>query len=446
MNAVGRVLTRPIVAAALAGAFLAWAIVGTWAAVLVQRNDRAVLDAASAALRPALASAGAAGVRAHLSDLREALDGWSVDAAAFDRNGSFIAGDAGLRDDGLPKGADAAPPAGRQLSIVPTRDGYVLLRIDPAAVLRFRVMLGGGLLGSLLAAGLAAFLAGAWWARERARVLLHAREHLVAIADGRSRSLTPLKADPLFGDFLAVTSAAIDRLAHAVSDRSDAEERLRTFLADAGHELRTPLAIVTGYVGILKRGALGDAALAERIVADISEQLERLKHLVEGILQLARLDAIAQDAQASADVVRVAAEAVALVRPLDVERHITIEGPPSAWAAIGGDDLRDALRNVLENAILYAPAAPISIVVDAGEAGVAARVRDAGPGMDPFTAAHAFDRFFRGAERGAVPGTGLGLAIVRRIVDRAGGRITLESSPGGTTVELHLRAPQRLEA
>jgi signal transduction histidine kinase len=67
------------------------------------------------------------------------------------------------------------------------------------------------------------------------------------------------------------------------------------------------------------------------------------------------------------------------------------------------------------------------------------RIADGGPGMDAFTAEHAFDRFFRGSDRGSVAGSGLGLAIVRRIVDRAGGSVTLETAPGkGTTVEVRV--------
>ncbi|MBV8153479.1 MAG: HAMP domain-containing histidine kinase [Candidatus Eremiobacteraeota bacterium] len=216
------------------------------------------------------------------------------------------------------------------------------------------------------------------------------------------------------------------------------DERQRAFLADAAHELRTPLAIAVGYTGILKRGATSDRELTDRIVGDIAAEHERLQRLVERILQLARLDAVRGDRHDNCDAVAMAREAIALVRPLDPARTIDLEAPESVRAAIGEDDLRDALRNLLDNAVRYAPGAPITVRV-AGGSDVTIRVADRGPGMDAFTAEHAFDRFFRGEERGSIPGSGLGLSIVRRIVERAGGRVTLDTSSGGTTVELRLR-------
>jgi two-component system OmpR family sensor kinase len=217
------------------------------------------------------------------------------------------------------------------------------------------------------------------------------------------------------------------------------DERLRAFLADAAHELRTPLAIAIGYIGILKRGATGDRELTDRIVDDIATEHERLQRLVDRILQLARLDAVEKSAKATCDAVRVAEEAIALVRPLDPQRSIELDAPPNAPAAIAEDDLRDALRNLLDNAVRYAPGAPIVVRV-ASDGDVVVRVSDRGPGMDEFTAAHAFDRFFRGADRGEIPGSGLGLSIVRRIVERTGGRVVLDTAPGsGTTIELRLR-------
>lgn len=223
------------------------------------------------------------------------------------------------------------------------------------------------------------------------------------------------------------------------SGSDNGDERLRAFLADAAHELRTPLAIAVGYTGILKRGATSDRELTDRIVGDIAAEHERLQRLVDRILQLARLDAVGKPGPATCDAVRVAEEAIALVRPLDPQRTIELDAPPNATAAIAEDDLRDALRNLLDNAVRYAPGAPILVrVVSDGD--VIVRVSDRGPGMDEFTAAHAFDRFFRGADRGEIPGSGLGLSIVRRIVERSGGRVVLDSAPGsGTAIELRLR-------
>jgi two-component system OmpR family sensor kinase len=225
-----------------------------------------------------------------------------------------------------------------------------------------------------------------------------------------------------------------------VPERSDgaSDERLRAFLADAAHELRTPLAIAVGYTGILKRGGTSDRELTDRIVGDIAAEHERLQRLVDRILQLARLDAIGKPDIASCDAVAVAREAIDLVRPLDPARQIDLHAPDRANAAIGQDDLRDALRNLLDNAMRYAPGSPIVLSV-AADGDVTVRVSDRGPGMDEFTAAHAFDRFFRGADRGEIPGSGLGLSIVRRIVERAGGRVALDSAPGrGTAIELRL--------
>lgn len=219
----------------------------------------------------------------------------------------------------------------------------------------------------------------------------------------------------------------------------DDDERLSAFLADAAHELRTPLAIAVGYTGILKRIGTSDSDLTDRIVGDIAVEHERLRRLVERILQLARLDAAHVPAAATCDAVYVAEEAIGLVRSLDPQRTIELEAPRNAPAAIAEDELRDALRNLLDNAVSYAPGAPINVTI-VNNSDVIVRVRDRGPGMDEFTAAHAFDRFFRGADRGEIPGCGLGLPIVQRIVERAGGRAVLDSAPGsGTTIELRLR-------
>jgi two-component system OmpR family sensor kinase len=245
--------------------------------------------------------------------------------------------------------------------------------------------------------------------------------------------------DPVFGRLSGDIAAAVERLARTVAERTEGEERLRSFLAEAAHELRTPLAIAIGYLGILERGALSDSALATRIVRDVGSEHARLQRLVDRILQLARLDAIPADRSTVTDVRRVVDESVALVRPLDTERVIAVEASGTPWAAIASDELRDAVRNLLENSIRYAPGARIAVTITEDTLGVTVRVSDDGPGMDGFTAEHAFDRFFRGADRGDIPGSGLGLAIVKRVAERAEGTVTIASRFGsGTTVELRL--------
>jgi signal transduction histidine kinase len=104
-------------------------------------------------------------------------------------------------------------------------------------------------------------------------------------------------------------------------------------------------------------------------------------------------------------------------------------------------EIREAIANVVDNAIKYASAAPIRIVSEAHAEGVQVTVADEGPGIRPEDRDAIFDRFFRGATRGEVQGSGLGLAIAKRAVERAGGTLVLvESSPAGTVFALRLRA------
>ncbi len=101
------------------------------------------------------------------------------------------------------------------------------------------------------------------------------------------------------------------------------------------------------------------------------------------------------------------------------------------------NELYEALKNVVENAVRYAPESPVAVDVSCGgEARIV--VRDSGPGMDPQDVEHAFDRFYRGGARSG-DGSGLGLAIAKRAIERAGGTIALESRSGeGTQVTITL--------
>ncbi len=418
-------------------------LAGIVVAVAYARIEHATLDAAGIAVRDAVRDTAEPATEARLRALHDSFAVWGVTAAAFDRDGGFVAGDDRLRGDGLPAGRASAPAAGRQVAYVATRDGYVLVVNDPVAIgrLRWSMLLGAAAIVTLVL-GLATLVGGRWAvARGRAADYLHATiDALPSAARGGSIRVS----DPVFGGLSVDVAALAARLSRTIADRNEGEERLRAFLSEAAHELRTPLAIAVGYIGILERGGFGDPVLASRIVRDVAVEHMRLQMLVERILQLARLDAVPGDGAAAADVVRIIEDAVALVRPLDPERSIATELRGGGWAAIPPDDLRDALRNVLENALRYAPRAAIRIHVEGEGDAIAIRIDDAGPGMDAFTAAHAFDRFFRGPNRGDVAGSGLGLAIVRRIAERAGGAVTLSSAPGsGTTVLLRfLRASE----
>jgi signal transduction histidine kinase len=439
LGTIARSLRSVVVLAALSGAALALVVAAIVVGFATARMTHATLDAASAAVRAAVADTSVAHTRVELAALRVSLDTWGVAAAAFDRRGEFVAGDERLRSDGLPAGRASAPLGGRQVAIVDLRDGYVLLTQDPAVVSRLRASIAAGVVFTFAATWLLALALGGRYGAARERAAERVREHLRGDPIGTAVVVT----DPLFGDLSADVAAAIERLSRSIVDRAEGEDRLRAFLAEAAHELRTPLAIAIGYVGILDRGGLADPVLAARIVGDVAAEHARLQQLVERILHLARLDAVAPDRDAVSDVSRVVDEAISLVRPLDVGRSLTLESNGAVWAAVAPDELRDAVRNVLENAIRYAPAAPVRAIVSADEQSINVRVSDSGPGMDTFAAAHAFDRFFRGSDRGDVPGTGLGLAIVRRIAERAGGSATLSSVPGiGTTVNLRFpRAP-----
>ena len=106
-------------------------------------------------------------------------------------------------------------------------------------------------------------------------------------------------------------------------------------------------------------------------------------------------------------------------------------------------EIHEAIANVVDNAIKYAPDSPIRIVADAYDGGVEITVADQGPGIHPDDRDAIFDRFYRGATRGEVEGSGLGLAIAKRAVERAGGTLVLsDSSAAGTTFILRLRADQ----
>ena len=122
---------------------------------------------------------------------------------------------------------------------------------------------------------------------------------------------------------------------------------------------------------------------------------------------------------------------------------ITLDCVVDATVIGNETEIHEAIANIVDNAIKYAPDAPIRIATNAYEGGVEVSIADQGAGIDPAERDAIFDRFFRGAQRGEVEGSGLGLAIAKRAVEPAGGNLVLVStSSAGTTFALRLRADQ----
>jgi signal transduction histidine kinase/HAMP domain-containing protein len=226
-----------------------------------------------------------------------------------------------------------------------------------------------------------------------------------------------------------------------VSERERRERAEREFVTNAAHELRTPIAAITGAVEVLQAGAKDDPEARDRFIAHIERESARLGRLTKALLTLAR----AQTQEEAPRLVPVPLEPLleevaSAVTPADGVR-VEVRCDATLAALAERDVIEQALANVVANAARHTREG--SIVLRArphGQSSVAIEVIDTGPGIEPRERERIFDRFYRGGERTA-DGFGLGLAIVQQAVRVLGGVVEVESTPGrGTTIRVVLEA------
>ena len=236
----------------------------------------------------------------------------------------------------------------------------------------------------------------------------------------------------------------VDRLQSALSAALASEERMRRFLADASHELRTPVTVLRGASQVLLRqGGTGRPELDEAL-RDMHDEAIRLSHLVDDLLTLSRIDAGQMLAPEPVHVAPFLQEFVQRYGSVWPARAIQVEKqvPDGAVASVDPEALRRIVTNLVDNAARYnRPEGVITLTSRADAGSVVVAVRDEGPGMSSRDASKVFDRFYRANQSRSRQsgGTGLGLAIVQGLVEQSGGRVELDTAPDrGTTVRVAL--------
>ena len=263
---------------------------------------------------------------------------------------------------------------------------------------------------------------------------------LRALADG---DYTQRQFVTAGGDEIATLTEAYNdaaaSVAAAMDERRSTEARMRQFVADAGHELRTPLTVIAGYIDVLRRGAIEEPKVARQILGTMAMEKEHMRGLIDRLMRLARMDAESPPEARPIDVAALLRDQCEAARRLDEDLTIDYSVDGAAEIVADRSEINEALWNLVENALKYAPGAPVHLRAYREDGSTVLSVRDEGPGMSESERMHAFERFYRGDARGEIPGTGLGLAIAKRAVDRAGGSIGIESAPGqGTTISIKL--------
>jgi two-component system OmpR family sensor kinase len=234
----------------------------------------------------------------------------------------------------------------------------------------------------------------------------------------------------------------LGQIEDAFAERSASEARLRRFISDASHELRTPIAAVSAYAELFDRGARDRPADLERSMTGIQRETRRMGLLVADLLLLARLDQGRPLEAGPVDLTELATEAVDAAHAMEPNRPIELASPAPVTVTGDAERLRQVVDNLLANVRAHTPADAAAFVrVRREGANALLEIEDRGPGLDAEGAAHVFERFYRGDPSRSRDhgGAGLGLAIVAAIVQAHGGSVELESVRGsGTTFRVTL--------
>ena len=233
----------------------------------------------------------------------------------------------------------------------------------------------------------------------------------------------------------------LDQLDGSIEEREQTIQRMRRFIGDAGHELRTPLVTVRGYAELHRMGALQEKTDVEQAMGRIEKEAIRMTSLVEDLLALARLDERRPLDLRSLPLNQFASDAALDARASAPDREVTVHEDDAQPYVLGDEHkVRQLMTNLIGNAMQHTPdGSPIDIVVTAlpTAEGASAMARfeivDHGEGVPEQIRDKIFDRFWRAdsSRNRETGGSGLGLSIVKSIVEAHHGRISVHETPGG---------------
>ena len=312
----------------------------------------------------------------------------------------------------------------------PVRIAFYSRRFTDAAsvvaLVRHRLLLASA--AALIVAFAGGYLVARALARRVDRLEVAARE----LAAGRH--VEPLPVDS--GDELGRLTGAFNEMQEQLRT---VERARREFIANASHELRTPIFSLAGFVELLHDDEL-DPATREEFLQTMGEQVQRLQKLAVDLLDLSRIDAGSLDINPEpVDITELAGTVMQEFRPaLSTHRtafELQTREQPSA-ALCDRQRAAQIMRILLDNALRHTPeGTPVTVSTDRYNGTVEFTVTDRGPGIDAAARAQLFERFYTGD---AARGSGLGLAIARELAERMHGRIAVQSRPGKTVFTLAL--------
>jgi heavy metal sensor kinase len=276
--------------------------------------------------------------------------------------------------------------------------------------------------------------AGFWWVASsalRPMTTMAAQAEAITVQSAAWRLDAPQAADEL-GQLARAFNRLLDRLLAA-------SQMQRQFMADASHELRTPVSVIRTSAEVTLEHATREDSEYREALTIVNEQSTRLARIVEDMMVLARADAGGQrSVRRLVYIDEIVAECVRAISVVAATREIALTTSLASDVSIRADDglLHQLVTNLLDNAVRYTrPGGAVKIVLERHRALVYIAVSDTGPGIPAADRGRVFDRFVRlDPARSATSGAGLGLPIARWIAEQHGGTLTVEENVDGGCV------------